>query len=247
MMNEASNRPWYGNWAAGLRHAGVAILLPILAAPVVGVATAAQPPDFTGVWEARDAYVLKMTTDDGKRQQTIPWQPWSMEFARKEREADQAGNPFPNNNALCLPPGFVRQYKGNFPFMIVQTPEQISFLFEENTRVNIVHMNKPHPANLKPTWYGHSVGRWEGDTLIIDTIGTNGKTPFPGAIPHSEAMHLTHRFRLLENGDLEDRLTIDDPKAFTAPWQSLTVFERHAPDFRLREYVCAENNKTLLE
>lgn len=220
----------------------------VLAASAPGSSPAAAPVDLTGVWEARDDYVLKMATDDGKKQQTVPWQPWSLAFAKKERDADQAGHPFPNNNALCLPPGFVRQYKGNFPFMIVQTPSVMAFLFEENTRVNLIYMNQEHPANLTPTWYGNSVGRWEGDTLIIDTIGTNGRTPFPGAIPHSEAMHLIHHFRLIENGKaMEDRLTIDDPKAFTKPWQVLTIFDKHEPGFKIREYVCAENNQTLLD
>lgn len=200
-------------------------------------------PDFTGVWEAGDAYTLRTDPSDGK---PIPFQPWALEVAKKERADDRAGKPQSNNNQKCLPPGFIRQYKGNFPFQVVQTSDQLTFLFEENTRFNIVYLNAQHPRDLKPSWYGHAVGRWEGDTLVIDTVGTSGRTPLSGGTSLTEAVHYTHRVRLIDDGKkLEDVVTIDDPKAFTRPWQMRTEFERHEPGFRLREYVCAENNQDL--
>lgn len=206
--------------------------------------TRTAQPDFTGVWEAGDDYTLRVRSADGGK---IPFQQWSLEAARKERAEDKAGRPTSNNNQRCLPPGLIRQYKGNFPFMIVQTEDQLTFLFEENTRVSIVHLNsKAAPANQRPTWYGYSVGHWEGDTLVIETTGTNGRSPLPGGIVMTDAARYTHRFRLIDDGkNLEDRVTIDDPKAYTRPWEILTVFERHPPEFRLREYVCAENNQDL--
>lgn len=212
------------------------------AAEPVGVQS---PPDISGMWEALDDYKLRVRTTDGEK---IPLQPWALEYAREQRARDRSGNPAPNNNHLCLPSGLIRQYQGQYPFIITQTASEVLFLFEENHRYNLAYFNQAHPQKLQPSWYGHSIARWEGETLVIDTVGTKGKTPLSGGITHTDALHMTHRIRLLDGGTrLEDRVTMDDPKAYTRPWELITVFQRRDPETTpFLEDVCAENNGEFL-
>jgi hypothetical protein len=233
-----------------------AILLSGMFAPLCAFA---QPevaaPDLTGAWVAERDYVFKMVRPDGDRP---PLQEWALEFSRASREKFRAGKPPPNNNQKCLPPSFMRQLQSNFPMMIVQTKDEMTFLFEENTRVYRVHMNKPADANTKRSWVGHSSGRWDGETLVVETVNAKpatfivsltGQARAGGQnnsyeIPYTEALKITHRLRLIDGGErLENVSTLEDPNTYTKPWEVITIF-RKLPD-RMREYVCAENNVNL--
>jgi hypothetical protein len=109
--------------------------------------------------------------------------------------------------------------------------------------VRRVHLNVPHSANPKPSWYGESVGHYEGDTLVVDTVGLSTKAFIDNfRTPHSEKLHVIERFRMIEDGKtLDVKVHIEDPGAFTAP---LDVSQRYVKSARttLREAVCAENN-----
>lgn len=201
-------------------------------------------PDFSGVWQVERAYALTMPTLDKK---PIPFQPWAEALYKGAQQSEtELHFPWPPNNQRCLVAGMVRAMKGNFPWRLVETEGQITVLFEEDGRVNIIPFADRHAANVKPSWYGDPIARWEGDTLVIDVIGFNGKTPFPRAIHHTTALHVVHRFRLLDDGKrLEDRIRIEDPGAYTRPWETISVFYKHPPEYELRDYRCAENNRDL--
>jgi hypothetical protein len=113
-------------------------------------------------------------------------------------------------------------------------------IFDGNVETRHIHMNVPHAANPKPSWYGDSVGHYEGDTLVIDTIALNDKT-FVDAYrtPHTAKIHVTERWRLIDNGDkLEVLTTIDDPDTFNQPWQALRRYQKAKREFV--ENICSE-------
>ena len=119
----------------------------------------------------------------------------------------------------CDPIGFPR-IMGPGPFEIVQIPGKMLMLFEDQlTRRQIWTDGRPLPKDPDPTWYGYSVGKWEGDTLVVDTTGINDRSWLDGGgHPHSDLIHVTERFRRPNHDTLELTLTIDDPKAYTKPW-----------------------------
>jgi hypothetical protein len=105
-------------------------------------------------------------------------------------------------------------------------------------------MNQEHPADLNPTWFGDSVGKWDGDTLVIDTIGFNGKTRLDTlGHPHSDALHVIQELRRLDAERLYVKMTIIDAKTFTKPWSNTRVFQLMKPGQELMEYSCEENNR----
>ena len=116
--------------------------------------------------------------------------------------------------------------------------------YEEDTSFRQIFTDgRKQPDDPQPAWLGYSVGKWDGDTFVVDTIGVNENTWLDNAgRPHSDAMHLTERYHRTDFGHMDMQLTIDDPKAFTKPW---TVSEnaRLMPDTDLLEYICSENNK----
>jgi len=122
---------------------------------------------------------------------------------------------------------------------IVTTPSQIVFMYELDHQARIVYLRENHPATLIPSYFGHSVGHWEGDTLVVDSVGFNDKTEIHDGIAHTKALHVIERLTINETGHLEDHVTFEDSGAFTAPITFVDSFERSQP---FQEYVCAENN-----
>ena len=137
-------------------------------------------------------------------------------------------------------PGF-DVFLGN-PLFILQSPTEVTMIFSGNAEVRHIWLNSPHSANPKLSWYGESVGHYEGDTLVIDTIGLNNKTFLDNwRTPHTDKLHVTERWRMIEDGKkLEILITIDDPVTFNQPWRALRQFERVKRN--LVEDVCSENN-----
>jgi hypothetical protein len=146
----------------------------------------------------------------------------------------------------CLPFGLNRSINAPNPFQIVQTDRYVALLFEVNNWFHVVPMGVGHPQNLEPIWYGHSVGKWDGDTLVIDTIGFNGYTRLDTVgHPHSDALHVIQTFTRIDAGRLAYTVTIDDPKFYTRPWKNERTFTLSQGE--LLEYSCEENNKDLRE
>ena len=128
-----------------------------------------------------------------------------------------------------------------FPMQIIQTPGQITMLFEYDHFVRIIYMDrKTHPQDLDPTWMGDSIGRWEGNTLVVDTIGLNEKSWLDQiGHPHTAALHLIERIRRVDHDTLQDDITIDDPGAYTKTWTGQLTFKLR-PTWHLAEYVCED-------
>jgi len=215
-------------------------------------------PDFTGLWETIrtgtgqtvagvDVPPLSRTSQfwnigaglDGD----LPLRPWAAEL-RAKRIADVSKD---NPDAHCLPIGFTQLHNHPQPRKIIQTPTLIVMLYEANGGVRQIFLDgRPLPANdPQPWWYGYSVGKWDGDTLVVETTGfrDGGWLDVNGA-PLSDAAKLTERFRRVNYGNLEIEVTVDDPKAYTRPWTAVKIRQRLLPDEELIEFVCGENEKS---
>jgi hypothetical protein len=142
----------------------------------------------------------------------------------------------------CYPGGTPGQMIFNEPLFILQSPQKVTLLYQRNHEVRHIYMNQPHSKNPKPSWFGESVGHYEGDELVVDTIGFNDKSEIDNwGTPHSDAMHVTERYKMTEGGKgLRVTFTIDDPKAFNKPWSGVAVYRQVKGP--MIEAVCAENN-----
>jgi hypothetical protein len=197
--------------------------------------TADGTVDFSGIWSADRRFIYDIN-DALKPGEELPIQPWALKLTLERLSKDDP-------EALCLPTGVPRQ--APYPWRILQTPTHMFFLFEGNIHSyrQIFMDGRPHPADPDPTWYGHSVGRFEGDTLVIDTVGFNDKFWFDFAgHPHTEKLHTIERYRRPEFGKLLYEVTIDDPGAYTKPF---TLYGDHTYESstELMEYICNENNQ----
>ncbi len=160
-----------------------------------------------------------------------------------------------DSSAHCNPLGYMRSMNSPVPTQIVQRPEELIFLHEAFFAFHVVYLDgRKHPTEdeaPETTWYGHSVGHWEGDTLVIDTVG-----PFFGSPKMildtrghavSEKLHIMERFTRPDRDHLNYEVTIDDPKAFTKPWKNTRTWVLMPKNEEILEYVCTENNKEVNE
>ena len=139
----------------------------------------------------------------------------------------------------CKPLGVPQSFVTPYPFQIVQTPKLILMVFEYPNAVRFIPTDgRPHPVDPDPTWMGDSVARWEGDTLVVDTVGFNDKTEVSGYM-HTEDLHVVERFRRIENGSLQYDVTVEDPNVFARPWVLPTRTLPFRPELdRVDEFVC---------
>jgi hypothetical protein len=187
-------------------------------------------PDFTGVWYAQ------RTVDPGKPDM-LPW-------AEKLFQERVATNSKDAPGSHCLPRG-INNAGALFPYEIVQTSKRLVMLFEDDVPSHrTVYLDgRKHPKDPNPDWMGHSIGRWEGDMLVIDTIGFNDKSWLDIAgHPHTESMHVTERIRRPDLGHLEIEFTIEDKETYKTPWVIKRVADLNTKD-EVGEYVCAEGEK----
>jgi len=149
--------------------------------------------------------------------------------------------------AKCLPVGVPRYMFDPYPFQMIQTADRVVFLFEgDNMLFRIVPTDAKaaHPKNPKPTWLGDAVGHYEGDTLVVDVVGFNGKAWLDQAgHPQTEQQHLVERYTRTDSLTLKYEVTIDDPAAYSKPWTTSNTV-RWRPGLELLEYVCEENEKS---
>jgi hypothetical protein len=215
------------------------------ACAMLAATAASATPDFSGVWQVAPFY---STGDNNIR--TVDGLPIPMAPAAKaefdylvKREAE--GKRVIHNTQMGWPKGFIQASRGRFDFEAVQEPKQLSFFFEEDHQYDMIRIGGHHPAHVKPSFLGDSVGYWDGDTLVVDTIGTNGLVALNN-VQTSDKLHTVMRFRLIDGGkSLENVVTIDDPGAFTRPWQMKIVYNRRKAGERLSESVYAENEHDL--
>jgi len=167
--------------------------------------------------------------------ETIPFQPWAEELYKQRVATNGVGLP----SEHCLPHGLPGAMMIPIAFQMIQTPAQISVLFEEfNYYRRIFTDGRNLPEVINPTWFGYSVGKWDKDTLVVDTIGFNDRTWIDiSGYPHSESLHTTERFTRRDLGHMDLVVTIDDPKTYTKPWTPTLHFELLA-DYEMLEHVC---------
>jgi hypothetical protein len=194
------------------------------------------PGDISGVWMPQQGTPTFSPNEP-------PLQPWAAAKYRSVRPGDgpQAGSQSQDPILSCDPPGVPRILLLPFPVQIVQTRGQVIMLFEYDHFIRQIFMDRrTHPADLDPTWMGDSIGHWEGDTLVVDTVGLNEKSWLDQVgHPHSDALHVVERIRRADRDTLRDDLTIDDPKAYTQTWKGRQTFKAK-PGWHLMEYVCED-------
>jgi hypothetical protein len=172
--------------------------------------------------------------------------PWAIEIMKRENERVLGGGIGFTARSSCMPAGVpaFAAFAAVQPIYFVQTPKQVTMIFEGDAQVRRVYMDVPHSADPKPSWYGESVGHYEGgDTLVIDTIGLNNKTFLDNyRTPHTEKLHVVERWKVLDSKTVELLFTVDDPDTFVKPWTAAFRFHRVQRSAWPYEEVCAENN-----
>ena len=229
-----------------------------------GPAATKAMPDLSGSWEghrlvpvtAKTALcgiatvcsgllgVAREPVGDGSEEP--PMQPWTEEKYKAAREGtepnDLGRQDLDPNFGACMPGGPSRLLIDRFRiFELRQFPDMVLLLFDDDHSVRRIYMDgRQHPAGLSSTWMGHSIGKYEGDTLVVDTVGIKDKSWIDRVgHPHSDALHLVERFRRVNN-TLQYEYTIDDPKAYKQPWTRKTVHDVLAPGTLLIEVALCE-------
>ena len=190
-------------------------------------------PDLSGVWRpVSGTYRRNLAADAGD----LPFQPAAATLFKQRQRGNGNGNPA----ARCLPRGvpavmLVREY----PWKIVQTPAALVILFDESLHYRqVLTDGRGFPEDAPPTWLGYSIGRWEGDTFVAETIGVIDETWLDDiGHPHSNAMHVVERFRRRTVSMMDMAITIDDRQAYTKPWTANVRFEL-LPDSDFDEHLC---------
>ena len=202
---------------------------------------AAAPRDINGVWFTK--LDRKMWPIDGSEP---PFTPAGRALYDKRVQAERDGRPMADPSTFCKPHGVPRIMASPYPIQIFATPDQVAIIHEVNHNIRMIYLNEPAPEAPEPNFMGYSVGHWDGDTLVVETIGVSDESFLDEVgTPHSAGMKVTERMTKIDGGrKLQDRITIDDPIYYTRPWTAERVFDWR-PDVRLLEYVCEENNRNV--
>jgi hypothetical protein len=212
-------------------------------------------PDFSGVWQGPTQGQFKRTDmfpeEKGRgfafTAEQPPMQPW----AEQKYKANHAPDDQPNDHGRteldpgmrCFPPGPTWLLTQPRPFEIFQVPGRMLIVYEWDHWVRPIWTDgRGHLKDADPTWMGHSIGKWDGDTLIVDTVGLNDKTwlDMAGHV-HTEDLHVVERWRRTKPDTLVVDIVFDDPKAYTKPWKGQKVFKLH-PDWEVQEHVGCEDH-----
>jgi len=226
-------------------------------------------PDLSGLWIAggfdppltgrggvrmHPEYIQRGTRDENRnRQNPIPpiadlsdpiLKPWAVERLRPIVERRIAGEIIPEARSQCLPMGTPMLISEGGPRLILQTADRVTIVNEELPEVRHIYLNAAHPENIVPSWYGEAVGHYEDGALAVTTIGISAKTWVDDFLtPHTEAMRVSERYTLLEDGDsIEVSFTVEDPETFNEPWSGIVFYERAPEGREFQEIRCSEYN-----
>jgi hypothetical protein len=214
-----------------------------LPAPKPWAAPTSDPHDLNGVYMPESNSYSYLPVEGGDP----PWTPAAKADFLHRRQADKDGKPVVNTSTLCLPSGMPKVMTAPYPIELVSLPKQVIVLHEIQHLMRFIYLNEQHPTNddLFPTYAGHSVGHWEGDTLVVDTVATQGglTTLDQSDRPKSGDMHIIEHIKKIDGGKkLQDLVTFDDPKVYTKTWTARLLYDWR-PDIRFIEYICEENNR----
>ena len=211
-------------------------------------------PDFSGMWEAANYRpcpkegCADMRTSEAffnfgaSLKNGLPYQPWARALMEQRKAADGAGD----TTTRCLPPGVPRIHALTWPRKYVQTPELLVILDESTTGFRQIFLDgRPLPDDPQPSWNGYSVGHWEGDTLVVTTNGLrDGLWLDRNGSPMTDAARVTERFHRINYGNMQIEVTVDDPKAYTAPW-TVMLDQYIMINTELLEDICLDDEKDL--
>jgi hypothetical protein len=230
-------------------------------------------PDFSGIWARESDLWLQPVGDEGVGIPIEPilvrgrdriniyagkadnpiLQPWAREIVQRNAESELAFKHVYTADDTCWPSGVPQDANRPDAMQFIQLKDRVMIIHQRDQQVRWVWLNRPHAANLKPSWYGESVGHYEGDTLVVDTIGQKQhkmSVVDPFGTPHTDQIHVVERYRTYSDPlgkGLEIVVTVQDPGAFTMPWKGFATFRPLRDRERLEEFVCAENNRTFAE
>jgi hypothetical protein len=197
------------------------------------VAPMAKAADISGIWWVKDRSEVAHLDHD-----KLPFTPEGAAEYKKNKEDIASGKGLAVEQNKCLPPGVPRLMLARYPFQILQRPEQVTFLHEKMHLVRLIYINKDHPADVDLAYDGDATGKWEGDTLVVDTTSFKPNSVIDKTgIPHSDELHVVERFSLKDPKTLVDQVTLEDPKTFTGPVKFAIEFAKH-PEEHLMEDVC---------
>jgi len=223
--------------------------------------SAQQRPDISGLWtRGGAANTLFRAPPSGTGPvmtlklpgQTVPrqagdynspiLQPWAKEVVRRQTDRVLAqSTALHTPQETCWPMGVPHILQLNFHTQIIDDGKQIVFLYERHNQRRIARLNASHPATVKPSWFGDSVARWEGDTLVVDTIGLDTRTWVDiFATPHTDKLHVVERYKRRDANNLDVTIEVDDPGTFTTKWSAVVTYEKD--DEPWLEIACSENN-----
>ena len=222
-----------------------------MADPAAAAAPSHAPANhaLTGTW---NRYPQLGETPDPKMPvpPAIPEPPLKPEFMadwqagqKAVHDAEARGEPVYTDYVKCLPDGMPTMMMAMFPMEVLQTPGQVTIMQEAYNQTRRIYLNEKQIAidDAEPGYWGHSVGHWQGDTLIVDTIGIKEKVRFRN-VPHSDQMRIHESIHMLTPDFFEDRITVEDPKYLTAPWKFVWAYKR-LPHYKMLEYVCDSNRE----
>jgi hypothetical protein len=205
--------------------------------------------NMTGLWEI-EHYVGSGAPLDKRilhdmNGKPAPFLPWAQKIYDHNIEEEKKGHTYAGGPTFCLPHGMPQMMTAaTYPVEIFQTAKDFAFVHELQRNYRIIHLDRGHlaPDDITPDYMGDSVGHWEGDTLVVDTIGLSSKTTFDmlGA-PHTDQLHLIERIRLLNPDEFEDQITIEDPGTFSHPWTERVTYKRTKHE--IMEYICLDGNR----
>lgn len=198
-------------------------------------------PDFTGIWKVQ-AFIPTLKTDQG----TLP--PLKPEAKRvyEQRVAERAAKRNVDDPIdKCLPHGVPRLMYAPYPMLLLQSNGQLDVVQEANHTTRLIYIGAQPVDSDDPKWLGDSTGRWDGNTLVVDTINNDGRTWLDKAgLPHSDQMKVTERLSLSDGGKvLTDAITINDPKTYTQPWTTTVKFNRQPGPMALKENICVRDHR----
>ena len=239
--------------------AAFALLLLVCTLPALGEvgpepdgSTPADPRDFSGIWMNDNSLDERLKREGLNRldpnesegppppriQLTPEYEAIRAEMAAERAQLEEGAEP-------CSWPGTVRLMGYPYPFEILHTPGRVTLIFEAESQVRRIFLDRAEHLpfdELDPSYNGDSIGRWEGDMLVVETFGFNTLTELGGGIPHSEEMRLVERFRYIDGDTMQVDMTITDPLALPTPIERRFIYSQR-PDWRVREYSCMENNR----
>ena len=172
---------------------------------------------------------------------------WVKDAMKKDNDEVDHGKIAFQARSSCLPSGVPNIFLPGNALLILQAPKEVLMIKEGGQEVRRIYLDVPHSAKVKPSWYGESIGHYEGDTLVVDTIGQNAKTVVDAfRTPHTEKLHVQERWHLVSEGkQLRVDFTIDDPDTYNQPWKTYLVYNKGKEPFY--EDICAENNLNLFD